>query len=143
MANKHGLTRGHARMRCNAGESPDRRKRRRTVMSPLHLAAAVIALAFAMAMNTGAAQAPAPKPSVNETMPPLPSIAGPASPSPLHPGDAFGEQERLPERAIGYITGHSNWNTAFVNLVDAFKSFNEYLNKQNVKPTASELPIYT
>ncbi len=130
-------------MRSNAGESPDRRTRRRTVMSPLHLAAAVIALAFAMAMNTAAAQAPAPKPSVNETMPPLPSIAGPASPSPLQPGDAFGEQVSLPERTIVYITGHSNWDTAFDTLVDAFKSLHEYLDKQDVKPTGSALTIYT
>src|SRR5258708_8519468 len=143
MANKDGLTRGHARMRSNAGESRDRRTRRRTVMSPLHLAAAVIALAFAMAMNTAAAQAPAPKPSVNETMPPLPSIAGPASPSPLPPGDAFGEQVSLPERTIGYISGHSNWDTAYDTLVDAFKSLHEYLDKQDVKPTGSALTIYT
>jgi effector-binding domain-containing protein len=128
-------------MRSNAGESPDRRKRRRTVMSPLHLAATVIALAFAIAMNTAAAQSPAPKPSVNETMPP--PIAGPASPSPLQPGDAFGEQVILPERTIAYITGHSNWDTAFDTLVDAFKSLHEYLDKQDVKPTGSALTIYT
>ncbi len=130
-------------MRSNAGESPDRRNRRRTVMSPLQVAAAVIALAFAIAMYPAAAQSPAPKPSVNETMPPAPPIAGPASPSPLQPGDAFGEQVTLPERTIVYITGHSNWDTAFDTLVDAFKSLNEYLDKQDIKPVGSALTIYT
>lgn len=130
-------------MRCYAGESPDRRNRRRTVMSPLQVAATVIALAVAVAMDMAAAQSPAPKPSVNETMPPAPPIAGPASPSPLQPGDAFGEQVTLPERTIVYITGHSNWDTAFDTLIDAFKSLREYLDKQDVKPTGSALTIYT
>ena len=130
-------------MRNYAGESPDRRNRRRTVMSPLQVAATVIALAVAVAMDMAAAQSPAPKPSVNETMPPVPPIAGPASPSPLQPGDAFGEQVTLPERTIVYITGHSNWDTAFDTLIDAFKSLREYLDKQDVKPTGSALTIYT
>ena len=94
-------------------------------------------------MDLAAAQSPAPKPSVNETMPPAPPIAGPASPSPLQPGDAFGEQVTLPERTIVYITGHSNWDTAFDTLVDAFKSLHEYLDKQDIKPTGSALTIYT
>ncbi len=130
-------------MRNNAGKSPDRRNCRRTVMSPFQVAAPVIALAFATAMYSAAAQSPAPKPSVNETMPPAPPIAGPASPSPLQPGDAFGEQVTLPERTIVYITGHSNWDTAFDTLVDAFKSLNEYLDKQDIKPAGSALTIYT
>jgi len=112
-------------------------------MSPLQVAATVIALAFAAAMDMATAQSPAPKPSVNETMPPVPPIAGPASPSPLQPGDAFGEQVTLPERTIVYITGHSNWDTAFDTLIDAFKSLREYLDKQDVKPTGSALTIYT
>jgi effector-binding domain-containing protein len=127
----------------NAGESPDRRRRRRTVMSPLKLASIVFASALALAVNLAAAQSPAPKPSANEPMPPAPPAAGPASPSPLQAGDAFGEQVTLPERTIVYIKGHSNWDTAFDTLVDAFKSLHEYLDKQAIQPAGPAITIYT
>src|SRR4029078_3716880 len=63
--------------------------RRRTVMSPFKLALPVVFLAFAVADVPGVAQnSPAPpRPSASETM--TPPAAGPASPSPLQPGDAF------------------------------------------------------
>ena len=57
-------------MRNYAGELPDRRKRRRTVMSPFRLASGVIAVAFALAVNVAAAQSPAPKPGASDPMPP-------------------------------------------------------------------------
>jgi len=128
----------------NAGESPERRNRRRTVMSPSRLASAAIALAFALTIDMAAAQSPAPKPSTGEPMPPpAPPIAGPASPSPLQAGDAFGEQVTLPERTIIYMKGYSKWDSAFDTLVDAFKSLHEYLDKQDVQPSGAAITIYT
>ena len=64
-------------------------------------------------------------------------------PAPLQPGDAFGEEVTLPERTIIYLKGHSNWDAAFDTLVDAFKSLNEYLDKQGIKPTGPAMTIYT
>lgn len=128
-------------MHTNPGELPDRRTRRSTVMSPLSLASTVAALAFALAVNMAYAQSPTPKPS--EPMPPVPPTAGPASPSPLQPGDAFGEQVTLPERTIVYMKGYSKWDSAFDTLVDAFKSLHEYLDKQDVKPVGPAITIYT
>jgi len=83
-----------------------------------------------------------PKPA--EPMPPIaPPMVGPASPSPLQPGDAFGEQVTLPERTIIYLKGHTNWSAAFDTLMDAFKSLNEYLDKQGIKPNGPAMTIYT
>ena len=110
-------------------------------MSPLQLASAIVALALALASNIAVAQSPAPRPSANE--PPAPLVAGPASPSPLQPGDAFGEQVTLPERTIVYLKGHTNWDSAFDTLVDAFKSLHEYLDRQDVTPVGPAFTIYT
>jgi effector-binding domain-containing protein len=117
-------------MRKYAGESPDRRKRRRTVMSPFRLASGVVAVAFALAVNVAAAQNPTPKSEL-------------ASPSPLQPGDAFGEPVTLPERTIIYLKGYSRWDNAFDTLVDAFKSLHEYLDKQALQPSGPAITIYT
>ena len=65
------------------------------------------------------------------------------SPAPLQPGDAFGEEVTLPERTIVYLKGHSKWDAAFDTLVDAFKSLNEYLDKQSIKPAGPVMTIYT
>jgi effector-binding domain-containing protein len=128
-------------MHTNAGESPDRRERRRAVMSPFQrfLTFAVLALPFTAAVVS--AQNSAPKPGVSDPMPP--PIAGPSSPSPLQPGDAFGEQVTLPERTMVYLQGHSKWDTAFDTLVDAFKSLHEYLDKQNIAPAGPAFTVYT
>lgn len=64
-------------------------------------------------------------------------------PSSLKPGDAFGEQVTLPERTIIYLQGQSKWDSAPDALIDAFKSLDEYLNKQNIKPTGPAMTIYT
>ena len=69
--------------------------------------------------------------------------AGTGAPAPPQPGDAFGEEVTLPERTIIYLKGHSNWDAAFDTLVDAFKSLNEYLAKQGIKPTGPAMTIYT
>jgi effector-binding domain-containing protein len=129
------------------GESPDRRKRRRIAMSCARLAArTLVALAF-IASATLARSATPPalaqaKPA--EPMLPLaPPMVGPASPSPLQPGDAFGEPVMLPERTIIYLKGHTNWDAAFDTLIDSFKSLNEYLDKQGIKPNGPAMTIYT
>jgi effector-binding domain-containing protein len=119
----------------------DRRNRRRTVMSMF--ARIVIALAFVLAVGPASAQSPAQdKPSGNQP-PPAPPGAKPSAPSPLQPGDAFGEQVTLPERTIVYMKGHTNWDNAFDTLVDVFKSLQDYLDKQDVKPSGPAITIYT
>jgi effector-binding domain-containing protein len=101
-------------------------------MSSLRTAAQiVVALALALAVAPAAAQ------------PASPPVAGAASPAPLKPGDPFGEEVTLPQRTIIYFKGHSTWDAAFDTLVDAFKSLNEYLEKQGIKPTGPALTIYT
>ena len=74
---------------------------------------------------------------------PPPPAAEPTVPSPLQPGDAFGQEVILPARTIIYLKGHSTWDQAFATLVDAFKSLNEYLDKQGIKPTGPAMSIYT
>src|SRR4029077_12978719 len=101
----------------------------------------VIAMAFALAVNVAAAQSPAPKPS-DPMPPPAPPRSG-ASPSPLQPGDAFGEPVTMPERTIIYLKGYSRWDNAFDTLVDAFKSLHEYLDKQALQPSGPAITIYT
>jgi effector-binding domain-containing protein len=129
-------------MRTNAGESPDRRNRRRTVMSPFNIVVAIVTSAFVLAAGPAAAQTP-PASGKSGSEPSGRPMAGPASPSPLQPGDAFGEQVTMPARTIIYIKGYSKWDSAFETLVDAFKSLHEYLDKQDVKPDGSALTIYT
>jgi effector-binding domain-containing protein len=98
-------------------------------MSCLRLAAPIwFALAFAVSASPASAQN-------------RPPMLG--SPSPLQPGDAFGEEVMLPERTIVYLKGHSKWDAAFDTLVDAFKSLNEYLDKQGIKPNGAAMTIYT
>ena len=112
-------------------------------MSPFQFTSVVLALACVLAAGLVAAQAQAPapaKPGANDQMP-TPNAK--SSPSPLQPGDAFGEQVTLPERTIVYMKGHTNWDTAFDTLVDAFKSLQEYLDKQDVKPAGPAITIYT
>lgn len=72
-----------------------------------------------------------------------PPMQGPAAPSPLQPGDAFGEEVTLPGRSIIYLKGKAKWDDAFATLVDAFKSLNEYLAKAGLKPNGPFLTIYT
>lgn len=111
-------------------------------MSCIRIAATVlVALVFAVPALAQSASPPASsQPPPAEPMPP---ISGPTSPSPLQPGDAFGENVILPERTIIYLKGHTNWDAAFDTLVDAFKSLNEYLDKQGIKPNGPAMTIYT
>jgi effector-binding domain-containing protein len=90
--------------------------------------AAPIVLAFALAAAPAMAQ------NVPPTL---------GAPSPLQPGDAFGEDVMMPKRTIVYLKGTSQWDGAFDTLVDAFKSLNEYLDKQGIKPDGPVMTIYT
>lgn len=116
----------------------------------LHLAPVAFALsAFAaawlalgqpaLAQGTSGAPKPGPTPAA-----PMPEIKGrAATPLPAQAGDAFGEEVTLPDRNFVYLKGHTNWDTAFDTLIDAFKSLNDYLAKQNIKPAGPYLTIYT
>jgi effector-binding domain-containing protein len=107
-------------------------------MSCTRLAAPII-VALVLAAGPVKSETLAQRPSLpSEQMPPIPG-----SPSPLQPGDAFGEQVTLPGRTIISLKGHTNWDAAFETLVDAFKSLNEYLDKQGIKPNGAALTIYT
>lgn len=104
-------------------------------MSTTRLAAT---LAFALCLAAGAqAQTPA------EPMPPIAPSAGAAVPSPLQPGDAFGEEVTLPDRTIVYVSGHTTWDSAFDTLVAAFKSLQDYLGKQGLTPNGPAMTVYT
>ena len=94
------------------------------------LAALIVAVPM---IGPGAAQTPQAAP---------PSTAMP-SPGPLQSGDAFGEEVNLPERTIVFIRGEGHWDKAFETLVEAFKSLNQYLDKQGIKPTGPAMTIYT
>jgi effector-binding domain-containing protein len=98
-------------------------------MPCFRLAAPIAVVAL---LCTGAAFAQIPRPPADQTVP-----------SPLQPGDAFGQEVALPDRTIIYLKGHSTWDTAFDSLVDAFKSLNDYLAKQGIKPTGPAMTIYT
>ncbi|MBV9556438.1 MAG: GyrI-like domain-containing protein [Pseudolabrys sp.] len=72
-----------------------------------------------------------------------PAIPMSPSPSPLQPGDAFGQEVTLPERTIVFIKGEGTWDKAFETLVEAFKSLNQYLDKQALKSNGPAMTIYT
>lgn len=65
------------------------------------------------------------------------------SPSPLKPGDAFGEEVTLPEQTILYLRGHGSWDTAFETLVDAFASLKDYADQKSIKSSGNPMTIYT
>ncbi len=106
-----------------------------------------LALAAGPAKTAALAQNASPpansRPLLAQQIPPAVSpIPGSDSPSPLLPGDAFGDQVTLPERTIIYLKGHANWDSAFDTLIDAFKSLKEYLDKQGIKPNGAAMIIY-
>jgi len=65
------------------------------------------------------------------------------APSPLKPGDAFGEEVTLSERTIIYVQGHSRWDSALDTLVEAFKTLAEYMDKHELKAAGPAMTIYT
>ena len=78
-----------------------------------------------------------------DAKPAAPSAPGMDAPSPLKPGDAFGEEVTLPERTIIYVQGHSRWDSALDTLVEAFKTLNEYMDKRELKAAGAAMTIYT
>jgi effector-binding domain-containing protein len=64
-------------------------------------------------------------------------------PDDLQPGDAFGEPTTLPEKTIVYVKGSASWDDAFPALVSAFKSLNQYLDKEGMKAAGPAMTIYT
>jgi effector-binding domain-containing protein len=124
-------------------------------MSYLRIAAPiVVALVLAacpaiagVAAGTLAQNASPPGPSQPAPAEPMPPPAPPAlglgAPSPLLPGDAFGEEVTLPPRTIIFLKGHTNWDSAFETLVDALKSLSEYFDKQGLKASGPAMTIYT
>src|SRR4029078_2846305 len=97
-------------------------------------------LALPFTADVATAQNSAPKPGVSD---PMPAPIGRISPSPLEPGDAFGEQVTLPERTMVYLKGHSKWDNAFDTLIDAFKWLHEYLDKKTIKASGPSFTVYT
>jgi effector-binding domain-containing protein len=95
--------------------------------------AASIALSAMLVLDAG--------PASTQT---LPAPGGPdtATPQQLLPGDAFGSEVTLPGRTIVFVQGHSAWDSAYDSLVDAFKTLNEYLNKQGIKPIGPAMTIF-
>jgi effector-binding domain-containing protein len=96
------------------------------------LAAAVLALSgaeFARAQVTPPAAPPA------HTAPP------PAQPE--QSTDVFGEEMMLAEKAIIYMNGTANWDSAFETLIDAFKQVHTYLDRQGIKASGPSMTIYT
>lgn len=108
-------------------------------MSRLRLAPLLLLALAGPAAATAVAQNTTP-PATTAPSAPIPGYAAPA---PLQPGDAFGEAVTLPERKIIYLKGHTNWDTAYDTLVDAFKSLNDYFAKQGLKADGPALTIYT
>jgi effector-binding domain-containing protein len=104
------------------------------MMAKLRLAPVALPILLALALTAG--------PAAAQKVPPLPGMDAPA-PSPLKPGDAFGEAVTLPERTIIYLQGHSKWDSALETLVDAFKSLTEYLDKHGITPDGPAMTIYT
>ena len=103
--------------------------------------AVVIVLAAAFGLAAGPALAePDQSPTEQTPMSPRPGMG---APSPLQPGDAFGEVVMLPERTIIYLPGRSTWENALSKLVDSFKSLDEYLAKESIKPDGPPMTIYT
>ena len=66
-----------------------------------------------------------------------------ASPLPLQPGDAFGEEVSLPPRTMIFLKGHGTWDSAFTTLVAAFKSLDQALTKAGIKASGPFMTIYT
>lgn len=121
----------------------------RSLRLGLHLAWAAVAAAWLATGQIALAQGAPEAPKSGQGPGPGPTPAAPMpdikrhAPLPAQPGDAFGEEVQLPDRTIVYIKGHTNWDTAFDTLIDAFKSLNDYLAKQNIKPAGPYLTIYT
>jgi effector-binding domain-containing protein len=74
---------------------------------------------------------------------PAPAPAAPAEAAqPAPPDDAFGVEVTLTEQTIIYFKGSGNWDAAFDTLLDAFKTVNAYLARQDIKAVGPPMTIY-
>lgn len=105
-------------------------------------AAMIVAAAFATA-QPATALALAAGPALAQAIPPPPPITGQKAPAPRQPGDAFGEDVTLPERTIVFVKGSGTWDKAFETITNAFKTLNQFLAKEGIKPVGKALTIYT
>ncbi len=87
-----------------------------------------------------AAATPAP------TTPPA-ATATPATPpaavQPVQTADPFGEEIMLTPKTALIFNGTATWDSAFENLIDAFKTLSAFLNKQGIKPSGNPMIVYT
>ncbi|HEX3858644.1 MAG TPA: GyrI-like domain-containing protein, partial [Pseudolabrys sp.] len=102
--------------------------------------AASIALCAALALGGGLTAAQTSNPPAQTPRPPVNLDAG--MPAPLQPGDAFGEEVTLPDRTIVFVKGHGAWDSAYDSLADAFRTLNEYVARQGIKPTGPAMTIF-
>ena len=106
--------------------------------------AAVLALALVFGLLPLAlAQSPAPVPPPAALTDPPPPPPMPPAPPARDPGDAFGEETVLTAKAIIYLKGSGNWDSAYDTLLDAFKSVYAFLDKQGIKRAGPSMTIYT
>ena len=120
------------------------RSLRLTIIAVVATVMAIGLAATPLALAQGTSNPPKTAPAEAKPEPPAPEFKGHGpQPLPAQPGDAFGEELTLPDRNIVYVKGRTNWDTAFDNLIDAFKSLNDYLAKQNIKPAGPYLTVYT
>lgn len=73
-------------------------------------------------------------------------LAGPALaqvPHPAQGGDPFGQEVTLAPRTFLYLKGHATWDTAFETLIDAFKTVQEFVQKQGLKADGLKMTVYT
>ncbi|MEA2937625.1 MAG: hypothetical protein QOC56_1129 [Alphaproteobacteria bacterium] len=59
------------------------------------------------------------------------------------PIDPFGQDVTLPEKTIVYTTGSGSWDTAYDTLKEAFKTLQDYLDKEKLTAAGPALTIYT
>ena len=72
-----------------------------------------------------------------------PTHTAPPPAQPEQNTDVFGEEMTLAEKAIIYMNGTANWDSAFETLIDAFKQVHTYLDRQGLKASGPSMTIYT
>jgi effector-binding domain-containing protein len=62
---------------------------------------------------------------------------------PAQSGDPFGEEVMLTPKTFLYMKGNATWDTAYDTLIDAFKTVNDFLQKQGLKAAGQQMTVYT
>ena len=113
-----------------------------------YAAAVAAALSFvahapSLAQGPPAAAQPAPAPD-------KPAEAPKAAPAPDKPAaapnapaaDAFGEEVTLTAKTMVFIKGSATWDSAYETLTKAFKSVNDFMQKQGLKAAGPAMTVY-